>query len=157
MDKSKYVLVAIIILALVIIGVALTKDKEMEEHLVIDKEEDVVPAITINAKHLYEDGMHYYHGVVTTPSPCYDLRAEVVSPETPGTLDNPNPHKITLTTTEQADVICAQVLTDKEFDVSFEGSVDAPVAVTLDGKKVLLNIIEVDNKDGLKGAFDFKS
>ncbi|GEM_PF-6763947 len=152
MENSKSLLVGAVVLLVAILGYAgyrqMNAAGPVEKPTATSTPEEVLP-LAINAKHLFENGTHTYHGVVTTPTPCYDVTATATSPDAGAT------YVITITTKDRGEV-CAQVLTDKEFEVSFTGN-PYTVQTTLDGKPAQLNVIEVTSKEGLLGPFDFKS
>ncbi|OHB25726.1 MAG: hypothetical protein A2542_01950 [Parcubacteria group bacterium RIFOXYD2_FULL_52_8] len=105
--------------------------------------------LTINAKHLYVNGTHTYRGVIETPTPCYD----VLATSTP-TLGGE--YSILITTKERGGA-CAQMVTSKEFAVSFQAPEDVLVLPQLNGKPAQFNIVEVTSEEDLRGPFDFKS
>ena len=159
MENSKPLVIGGIIVVLLVLGYALYQNSNRgvaEPSTSATSTSEALP-LNLNAKHLYKDGVHRFRGVVTTPTPCYNVTAEVIVPADIGTLDNPNPYVIAITTTERVGEVCAQVLTDKDFEVSVKAGFDIPWNVTLNGQEERLNIIEVDREEDLLGPFDFKS
>jgi len=155
MENTNYVLAGVVVVALIIIGAVIfmrNSGGDTLEPPAVNTPTDSLP-VTINAKHLFADGVHRYHGVVTSPTPCYDVSATV---STNGEGSGMS-YVIHVVSSEQEGAICAQVLTDKEFDVSFTALEDAKVEATLNGKPATLNVIEVYSPEELVGPFDFKS
>jgi hypothetical protein len=100
------------------------------------------PDVTINVKHQYKDGTHLYLGTFETPTPCYSYNAEIIKEE--------NERIISLTYSEPAtDQICSQVVTEREFSVSFEGEDSESVIARLNGDLVNLNIFEVPDSQNI--------
>ena len=152
MENSKPLVIGAIIVAVLVIGFVLfqgsTKGGE-EPPVGVTATPETMP-LTVNAKHLYKDGEHTYRGIVETPTPCYDVAA------TAKATSDYNVYQIDITSKDRGGV-CAQLITDKDFEVSFKAPVDAPVRATLNGKLVELNLLEVESREGLLGPFDFKS
>ena len=101
------------------------------------------PKITITAKHQYEDGTHIVAGEIEVPTPCHLLETDVVIRES-------FPEQVTVqfevSTLAEA---CAQVITPARFKVEFNASENARISGTLNGKPVILNLIEVDSGEDL--------
>ena len=86
---------------------------------------------TITARYTYENGIHTYKGFIDVPSPCYELTHEVIILES-------FPEQVHINFTSEIpqgkeNSICAQVITPKEFEVSFQASQEATVRATLNG------------------------
>ena len=90
--------------------------------------------VTVTAKHQYKDGTHTYLGSFDIPSPCHAYNAEVV--------DHEDSTEIALSYSE-TDEVCAQVITEREFKVSFEAPEEEPVYMTLNGEVVDINQFDV--------------
>lgn len=101
------------------------------------------PEITINTKHQYKDGIHTYIGTFETPNACNNYNAEI--------KDGENSEKIIEITYSDSGEICAQVITERNFRVSFEGSEEESqnVIATINGELVNLNIFEVPENQNI--------
>ena len=152
MENSKSLLIGLGILVLVVLAYAgyraMNPSTLAPEPTATTTPAEELP-MTLNVKHFFDGATHIYHGVVETPTPCYDVIAEARS------TDNGASYDIIITTKDRGEV-CAQVVTDKEFELSFKGS-PYRVGGILNGTPVQLNIVEVYSKDELPGPFDFKS
>lgn len=92
---------------------------------------------TISAQHQYRDGVHTIAGTVTVPSPCHRLLAE------PFFIDESKERvEIRFTTSVEGEV-CAQVVTDARFKVTFEAPEQATVSATWNGAAATLNLVPV--------------
>jgi len=129
----------VLLVAIILIGAYVyNKDKvkkidESRNQAITDQVQR--PSITINAKHQFKDGQHLFVGLVELPNPCYKITTEVEK-STNETILN-----INYASTSE---ICAEVITEKEFRISFEGKIDENVIAKLNGEIVNLNIFEVD-------------
>jgi|AntRauTorckE6833_2_1112554.scaffolds.fasta_scaffold00138_7 hypothetical protein len=112
--------------------------------------EDLVlaPKTTINIKHQYKDGTHTYIGNFTTPTPCHLHDTNILKP-----IDD-EPYVIEITHEPSPEEICVQVITDKEFRISFEAEENIDVIASINGETVNLNIFEVSDSQSLE-EFDF--
>ncbi len=97
------------------------------------------PSVTINVKHQYKDGKHTMVGLVELPTPCDNLSTKIEKREFETILD------INYSSDSE---ICAQVITEKYFRISFEGNMDDNIIARLNGEIINLNIFDIDpNKD----------
>lgn len=64
----------------------------------------------------YEDGMHTFSGVLTVPTPCHEIETEALVAES-----FPEQVEVRINVVDTQGV-CAQVLTDKPYEVSFQAS-----------------------------------
>lgn len=80
----------------------------------------------------FNNGVHKISGIITLPDPCYEIESEVVVMES-----FPEQVRITLTTPRK-EGFCAQVLTDKTFEVTFQASDQAKITAYLNEVKVEL-------------------
>ena len=69
----------------------------------------------------FDGNTHTYTGVITLPTPCYNLNVEAIVAES-----FPEQVRVEINATPTGEV-CAQVLTDKPFQVSFQASERATV------------------------------
>ena len=97
---------------------------------------------TINVKHQYKDGEHVYVGTFETPTPCYNYNVELSEVDDNRVID------ITYNLTEN-DQICAQVITEREFRISYEGDENDSVIATINGELVNLNVFEVPTEENI--------
>ena len=86
--------------------------------------------ITVRTK--YENGVLKYEGTVQMPTPCHNLKDETVVLES-----YPEQVQIRLTIQKpKPDVVCAQVITPKEFSGEVKVSERAVVSVYLNGTRI---------------------
>lgn len=103
----------------------------------------------IQVKHQYKDGKHIYVGALDLPTPCYRLDAAI-------TLSN-DKNVISITTPENQDEACAQVVTTRNFRVEIDGPAGMTAEGFLNGRAVQLNIFEVPAGEDIDSAgFDTK-
>lgn len=138
MNKTtKISVILIIILIVVWIFYAVGKDSAQNDTTredLVEMEENR-PEISINTKHQYKDGMHVFVGTLEIPSPCHSYNAEIVEG---------NPFEVKLSITDPAEgEVCAQVITNRDFKVSYEASQDTQFFGTLNGEKIEFNLFEV--------------
>lgn len=97
---------------------------------------------TINARHQFnaETGQHTLTGTTTVPTPCHKLETSVEIQES-------LPEQVVVnfsTDKPDTDQVCAQVITQRQFDVSFSASQDAEISGgNFDDDKLRLNIRSV--------------
>jgi hypothetical protein len=84
-------------------------------------------------KRTYQDGTHTWEGAISLPTPCTRLETPTVTVAE----SYPELVRISLVSVASAD-ICAQVITERTFTVSFQASEKATVSITLDGKPLSL-------------------
>jgi len=102
------------------------------------------PDKIIIAKHQFKDGAHTIVGEIDMPTPCHLLDWETIIAES-------FPEQVTInfkSVYNSADV-CAQVVTPQRFKITFEASENAVISATLDGKKIILNLIEAPKDEDL--------
>ena len=149
-NSTSYVVAGVVVVALLLIGYGMYSRSDATPAVLpvaTSTPAEVLP-LTINVKHYFENGTHWYRGVVTTPTPCYDVSATATS--------EANGDELIAITSRDRGGVCAQLMTDKEFSVEFAGNPNA-VRATLNGKPAELNIVEVTSKKDLLGPFDFKA
>jgi len=89
-------------------------------------------ADSIPVNHLIEDNQHTISGILTLPDPCYSIEHSV-------DVKLPQPELVTITmTTPRTDELCATVVTDKEFEITFQASENAMIQAILNGEEVEL-------------------
>ncbi|MCR4283913.1 MAG: hypothetical protein NUV64_01155 [Parcubacteria group bacterium] len=95
------------------------------------------PEKIITAKHQFKDGTHTIVGEIDMPTPCHLLDWDVIIAES-----FPEQVTINFNSIYESRDVCAQVVTPQRFKVTFEASENAVISATLDGKKIILNLIE---------------
>ena len=94
------------------------------------------PDITqIDAKHFFADGEHTLVGSLVMPTPC-----EVVTAD--ATVAESFPEQVTIAiNVVRTEDMCAQVLTEQRFQVSFSASEQASITAQFMGRDISLNLI----------------
>ncbi|MFA7193300.1 MAG: hypothetical protein WC087_00050 [Candidatus Paceibacterota bacterium] len=124
-----------VVLILIIIGVLIIKANKIEAPTTEQEtEQQEIFEKTVDVKHQYKDGKHIFAGVVQIPTPCHQLSAAI----TPGDIAELNFEIV------DSGGICAQVITDANFYVEYEGKEDQLFVGKLNGEPVNLNKFEVD-------------
>lgn len=80
----------------------------------------------------FVNGRYVIKGILTLPDPCYEIESNVIVMES-----FPEQIRINLTTPRK-EGLCAQVLADKTFEVSFQASDQAVITAYLNEQKVEL-------------------
>jgi len=111
------------------------QDNLVEERNDAINQEVQRPEITLNAKHQFKNGKHIFVGQVELPTPCHIV--------IPSVQKNQNETIINIDTKSDAEV-CAQVITNKEFRVTFDGTAEENIIAKLNGELVNLNLFEID-------------
>lgn len=132
--KTTMWVVLAVLLAIIIVGVLVIKAQKREVAENTNQEQQEYFEKTIDVKHQYKNGKHIFAGTVEVPTPCYQVEATI----TPGDIAELN------LVTKDTGGICAQVITDANFYVEFEGKQDQLFKGRLDGEPVNLNTFEVD-------------
>ncbi len=136
----------VLIIVLVVIFGMLVADTSFEDKAEKDHDKMSYMPAEIVADFVYTDNLHEYSGVIEFPNPCYELYTEALVRES-------YPEQITLSfvvTPPAEDVMCAQVITPKEFRILVGASEQATVDATYNGKKINLIIVE-SNGDASMG------
>lgn len=97
-------------------------------------------ADTIVVQHRFVNGTHLYTGTLTTPTPCYQVSADIRVLES-------YPEQLVLAFTAAApppDVMCVQVIAEQPFSVRVRASEEATVRGELNGRSVPLEVREGD-------------
>lgn len=113
---------------------------------------DTTPTHSLNEKaitvrHQYKNAKHTFIGEIDLPTPCHKLASTYSTAKT-----KPPTYTIELKTSTSGD-FCAQVVSTKAFKITFPGDKVAQFEATLDGKKLILNILEVGDNEDLE-SFD---
>lgn len=124
-----------VVLILIIIGVLIIKANKIEAPTVDqDTEQQEIFEKTVDIKHQYKDGKHIFAGIIEVPTPCHQVNATI----TPGEIAELNLDIV------DSGGICAQVITDANFYVEYEGKQDQLFVGKLNGEAINLNTFEVD-------------
>lgn len=92
---------------------------------------------SISLKHEAEGDMHTYTGTIETPTPCYSVAAALAVNYT-----EPPQGTINITTEENSDGVCAQVMTSQEFSVALSSAAAPEIKVIIDGKERQVAVVE---------------
>jgi hypothetical protein len=141
--KKHGIIVAIVIFALIIIGMftfAFLKRSELNQVPPQTNEQVSVPSpydsITrIEAKHFFINGTHTLVGEILLPTTCDLLNWDSSIRES-----MPEGVTVAFTVINNAEM-CAQATLPQRFIVSFDASKEATIDATLNGRKVELNLI----------------
>ena len=112
--------------------------------LVQEQKEDYGVRTIVTAKHSFKDGTHIVTGEMDMPTPCDLLKSDVIIKES-----YPEQVTIKFSTINEADV-CAKVITTQRFKVEFKASEKASISATLNGKDIILNLIEAGASENLE-------
>ncbi|OGE84904.1 MAG: hypothetical protein A3J48_02210 [Candidatus Doudnabacteria bacterium RIFCSPHIGHO2_02_FULL_46_11] len=91
---------------------------------------------TIKAKHAFAAGEHTLSGKLNLPTPCHELEYETI-------ITQSYPEQITINfkiSPPAVDVICIQVVDEREFTIEFAASAGALILAKLNGHPVELLI-----------------
>jgi len=104
----------------------------------------------LTAKHRYENGVHTVAGSVALPTPCHAVVAEPFFVDSGTTTV-----EIRFSTTLSGDV-CAQVVTQAPFKVTFTAGEQVAIRATWDGAPVRLNLVPAVPGENLDGTVEIK-
>lgn len=133
-------IIAVIILLIVLgAGVygyeAISKKSIVESPSALEESNESLPILDI--KEQYRDGKFTFAGDVQAPTPCNTVTSEAV-------LNGDNSYQIQITIKDlPQDAVCADVITDKEYSVTFEASQNAQISATINEKPYELNRFSV--------------
>lgn len=151
---NKKISVAILILIVIIFGVAafFANQKSKNTDFSTDRQDainDIIsrPQITLTAKHQYKNGQHNFVGTFEVPSPCYEDKTEVIKKP-----DNSTEIAITFSEKNNSELVCAQVITERQFKVSFAGNEDDEIFASINGEIVNFNLFEIDSDENIDDA-----
>lgn len=145
--KQSYV-IAIVVFLLVLAGIVFfglsgEKDMTQDQMPITEEPTDERPATTITAKHQYKDGTHIIAGETDMPTPCHLLEWRTDIAES-----LPEQVMIDFSLTTQAET-CLQVITPARFKIEFQASEEASIEAMLNGRPIVLNLIEADPGEDL--------
>ncbi len=132
MKKTIITIVSLIVLLVVVLyGYEFIFKKPVIDP--VADEAEMIPEQSLDVKVQYKDSRHTFVGTLSVPTPCHTLVSDV-------TMTAPGAYQIEVNTVAPvAGVMCAQVITDKDFKVSFEAPEDAIVTAFIDGVEYSLN------------------
>lgn len=141
--SQRSIILIVSLFVLIVIGMfmyASIKKAELEETTVvpptISVDEVPYPEITrVDAKHYLIDGVHTLVGEITFPTPCDLLQAEARVMES-----FPEQVVVDFSVINNAEM-CAQMMTDQRFQVSFSASSEAVIKATFMGRDIEFNLI----------------
>jgi hypothetical protein len=148
MSKKTWTITVIVIVALMSSIAIYTNYKANNIEEVNNERQDAIdetylrPEITVNTKHQYKDGVHTYIGTFETPTPCDTYNAVIDL--------NENGHVIEITHEPNEEELCAQVVTERQFRVSFEAEENVDAIATINGELVNLNVFEVPSDQNIE-------
>lgn len=97
----------------------------------------------VTAKHAYRNGVHIIAGEIPLPSPCHIL-------ESAGSASADKDHVfVEMVSSVKTGEMCAQVITPARFKVSIKANKNAIISGTLNGKEIILNLIEAGPNENL--------
>jgi len=137
--KNKIITIVglLVLLVVLVYGYEAVFNRQIVESPVKEVVSDDDLLLTLDVKRQYEDGVYTFAGQLPVPTPCHGISAEVVAMEN-------SAYAIEITTTmPKADVICAQVITQKDYKVSFESPENANVRAFVDGVEYRINNFDV--------------
>lgn len=118
-------------------------DDTISSDMPLVEEQQTRPSVTITAKHQYKDGTHIVAGETDMPTPCHILNWETLIAES-----YPEQVTINFNLSTQAEM-CTQVITPTRFKVEFKVSEMASINATLNGERIILNLIEAGTEENL--------
>ncbi|PIR47043.1 MAG: hypothetical protein COV07_01045 [Candidatus Vogelbacteria bacterium CG10_big_fil_rev_8_21_14_0_10_45_14] len=145
--NNRAIVVGIVVILVVALGAGIyysrqdNDDAGLPEDRLSESEEVLIDTAdsAILVQHTYIDGVHTFTGVLEVPTPCHEIKTDVLVMES-----FPEQVSVKLTIVPPpADTICIQVIAEKEFKVSYRASETAVgdnLRVMLDGKPIIFII-----------------
>lgn len=125
---------------------------ESDNELETTTAEPTTPETRITGLHDVTDGVHTVVGTYVVPTPCHRLTVEPFF--TDGDRSNVE-LSFNVLGPENEDEMCAQVVTDAPFKVTFEAPEDAVLSGTLNGEPIVLNLAPAGEDDNLDEFEEF--
>ncbi len=139
-NKIITVVALIVLLAVVIYGYEMVFKKPLVESPTNVEDMDT-EMMRLDIKEQYDNGMYTFAGTIQTPTPCYEVIAEASVAPTNSEIDQ---YEINIyVTPPPSDVVCADVISNKDYKVSFEAPKDAEIKAFINGAEYELNRFEV--------------
>ncbi len=104
----------------------------------------------ISAQHQFKNGKHVIVGELSVPTPCHTLTAE---PFFIGQGSSTVEVRFSIVPPD-ASAVCAQVVTAKKFQVTFDGPPKPSISAQIDNKPAQFNFIEVPADQKIEGMSD---
>ena len=132
----------LIVLSVLIYGYEFIFKKPIIESPTIEEStDDFLP--TLEVKEQYKNSTYTFVGSIQVPTPCHSVASKV-------NKISDSEYQIELTTVSPAkDIVCAQVVTDKSFKVSFQAPVGVKVTAILDGVPYQINRFVIPNDQNI--------
>lgn len=125
------IIVLLVLLVVSLYGYEMIFKKPLIEAPRTNQEEPILPVLDI--KEQYVDGVHTFAGTLSVPTPCHTILSDVVP-------FGEDAYQIQLSIIPPAtEVACAQVISEKNYKVSFAGSENAIVTAIINGVEYELN------------------
>lgn len=132
----------LIVLSVLIYGYEFIFKKPVIESPTIEEPADNFLS-ALELKEQYKNSTYTFVGSIQLPTPCHSLTNKV-------NKISETEYQIQLTTVPpQKDQVCAQVLTDKSFKVSFQAAANIKVTVLLDGVVYQVNRFVIPNDQNI--------
>lgn len=146
MKKTLTIVLGITVIILVITGIVFSLKSRGVDPADTQNTKDVVDLnegkIVVPAKHQYKDGTHRIIGTIELPTPCHSYIAEVeggIVPNVAITISDP-----------PVDRQCAQVIVQKDFDVSYTGPQEVVFTISINREPASFNMFEIDPNDNIE-------
>ena len=134
-NKIITIVVLVAVLAVSIYGYEMVFKKPLVESPVEDTTETMMSSLDV--KEQYNNGVYTYAGKIQTPTPCHTVDAKAMS------VDE-NIYAINITITPPAEgIMCAQVISEKDYKVTFAAPENAIVKAYINGIEYKINPFEV--------------
>lgn len=152
MSKQSLIAVGILVVVVVVGGVLLTTgDRSTTDNSDVSGSattSDTFAPDLIDAAHQFnaDEDLHIVAGEAQVPTPCHILDTDV-------TVAESFPEQVTInfsTRVEDPDQVCAQVITNQRFKVTFSASEDADISAIFNGQEVELNLRQVGEGENLE-------
>lgn len=126
----------VVVLALCLFSYELIFKKPLVESPSSEEQVDLT-GNTLNVKEQYQNGSFTIAGDVEVPTPCHTVSANVAP-------SNSNTYMINIITTPPKDgVACAQMVTTRQFKVTFAAPQNAELKANINGAEYMLNRFEI--------------
>lgn len=120
------------LLTVILYGYEFIFKKPVIESPTVDETPEML-VTPLDVKEQYRDGKYTFAGSVQVPNPCYTLKSQANKIEE-------DEYQIQITTTPpKAGTMCAEVITDKQFKLTFEAPQDILVTATINGIEYNVN------------------
>jgi len=138
---NKYLVIFLILFISLLSATYYFNNKKQSENLEIERQELIedfkdIPEITLNTKHQFKNGEHIFVPNIETPSPCHKISYEI-------RRENENTYVDLKISDPDPEVICAQVISQREVKIAIAGQKEDNIIFTLNGEVVNLNVYEI--------------